>query len=240
MSAPLVLITIGYKNNVTPYAQAVARAGAIPLVAYAGDEGFTVPENISGVVLGGGASVEPSRYNAEHDPTIKRSIDIERDELEFSVLDQVIPRGVPILGICRGLQLLNVYHRGTLHQFLGYTDYKGNHRPDEHRAFLAHTVEASGGRLREILGEGQIHVNSIHRQGIHTLGEGLKATVYSPDGLIEGVETEDGSILAVQWHPEELAPTDLPSQRLFIDLVERARSYSQRHEAGVTKQLAGS
>ncbi|MBT2588363.1 gamma-glutamyl-gamma-aminobutyrate hydrolase family protein [Arthrobacter sp. ISL-95] len=238
MSAPLVLITIGYKNNVTPYAQAVARAGAIPLVAYAGDEGFTVPENVAGVVLGGGASVEPSRYNAEHDPTIKRSTDVERDDLEFSVLDQVIPRGVPILGICRGLQLLNVYHRGSLHQFLGYTDYKGNHRPEEHRAFLAHTVEARAGRLAELLGEGEIHVNSIHRQGIDTLGEGLKATVYSPDGLIEGVETDDGSILAVQWHPEELALTDPPSQRLFSDLVDRARAYSRRQTAEASKQLA--
>lgn len=240
MSAPLVLITIGYKNNVTPYAQAVARAGAIPLVAYAGDEGFTVPENVAGVVLGGGASVEPSRYDAEHDPTIKRSIDLERDDLEYSVLDQVIPRGVPILGICRGMQLLNVYHGGTLHQFLGYTAYDGNHRPEEHRAYLAHTVETKGGRLRTLLGEGNIHVNSIHRQGIHTLGRGLNPTVYSPDGLIEGIENEDGTILAVQWHPEELAPTDPPSQRLFVDLTERARSYSKSHETGATKQLTTS
>lgn len=221
MSKPLILITIGQRNDVTPYALSVSRAGGIPIVAHATDKGFEMPEGVDGVVLGGGASVEPARYGDEYDETIPKSQDLPRDAMEWAVLDAALEKQLPILGICRGMQVVNAYFGGTLHQFLKKTRYDGDHRPSEARNYLAHSVKTQGGRLAELLGE-ETGVNSIHRQGIHKVADNLEATVFAPDGLIEGLESKGGQVLAVQWHPEELTATDPASAALFEDLIERS------------------
>lgn len=221
MPKPFILITIGQRNDVTPYALSVSRAGGIPVIAHATEVGFEMPEGIDGVVLGGGASVEPARYGDVYDETIPKSQDLPRDAMEWAVLDTAVARKLPILGICRGMQVVNAYFGGTLHQFLKKTRYDGDHRPTEARDYLAHSVSTHGGRLAELLGD-ETGVNSIHRQGINQVAENLSPTVFAPDGLIEGLESEDGQVLAVQWHPEELTATDSASANLFADLIERS------------------
>ena len=128
--------------------------------------------------------------------------------LDARALEQVIERSLPALGICRALQVLNAMHGGTLHQHL--PDHEVNDKPED----TAHvvTVEA-GSRLARIVGTGELGVNSLHHQGIDRLGEGLRATAHSPEGLVEAVELESNEhLVAVQWHPGS-SPTARNSSR---------------------------
>ncbi|WP_162606230.1 gamma-glutamyl-gamma-aminobutyrate hydrolase family protein [Jiangella asiatica] len=231
MPAPLIVITAGHKTPPEPYEQAVERAGGQPRVVVPGDCVPDLPDDAAGLILAGGASVQPARYGSGIEPGVKPTMDLPRDELEWAILDQAIGRGLPIFGICRGLQVVNVYYGGSLHQELANTSYAPFHRPDQSRDHLAHPVRAHGGRLEGLLGSEQLWVNSIHRQGIKRIGAGLLATVFADDGLIEGVETPDGQVLAVQWHPEELAERDAAAHVLFADLVDRSRRLTR---VGVT------
>jgi putative glutamine amidotransferase len=134
---------------------------------------------------------------------------------------------LPVLGVCRGLQLMNLAAGGTLYQDLAdqmpgsikhdYFPFEGNHRRDH----LAHEVTvAAGSRIAGMLDADRVRVNSMHHQGIRDLGAGLVATATAPDGLIEGAESADGSFfVGVQWHPEALTDTDPRMRRLFDELV---------------------
>jgi len=129
------------------------------------------------------------------------------------LLDAAGSRRLPVLGVCRGIQVINVHRGGSLHQDLGNA---GFHNPGGERTLLAHSIALEGG--------GQQRVNSIHHQGLKALGEGLTVTARCPeDGLVEAFESEDGLVVAVQCHPEELTE-DAWARSLFEDLVERARS----------------
>lgn len=220
---PRVLLTVGHKTPTAPYTHAIAMAGAEVEVMLPG-AGIDLPSDIDGVVLAGGASVEPPRYGASIDEGLMPTMDIARDEMEFSVLDQALGKGIPVLGICRGFQVLNVYFGGTLHQALVRTGYDLPHRNDLARDALVHTVTATGGRLLDILGAEPRGVNSIHKQGVRDLAPGVAATGHSEDGLIEAFEALDGQVVAVQWHPEELVDADPAAAGLFTDLIARIRT----------------
>lgn len=223
MPAPLIVITAGHKTPPEPYEEAVRRAGGRPRTVLPSDTVPDLPGDAGGLILAGGASVEPARYGSGIEAGVTPTMDPPRDELEWAMIDQALGRGLPILAICRGLQVVNVYFGGTLHQELANTSYAPFHRPDQGRDHLAHPVRTHGGRLEELLGSDQLWVNSIHRQGVKRLGAGLLATVFADDGLVEGVETPDGQVLAVQWHPEELVAHDPAARALFADLIERSR-----------------
>ena len=139
---------------------------------------------VDGLVIIGGGDLDPTVYGHHPHPET-RSIDAERDAFDARALEQVIERSLPALGICRALQVLNAMHGGTLHQHL--PDHEVNDKPED----TAHvvTVEA-GSRLARIVGTGELGVNSLHHQGIDRLGEGLRATAHSPEGLVEAVELE--------------------------------------------------
>jgi len=198
-----------------PYLRAVEGVGAEPVNLPAGTA--TLPE-IDGLLLPGGWDVDPSRYGEEPDPKLG-PIDKELDDTELRLFTQARDRGLPVMGICRGQQVINVAMGGSLIQHL-----EGHEVRAYGRSHLAHAIEVDpGSELGRAAGEDEIRVNSFHHQAIDKLAPGLTQTARDDDGTIEGVETSDGLIVAVQCHPEELT-VDLPwAKRLFERFVDRAR-----------------
>jgi putative glutamine amidotransferase len=164
--------------------------------------------------------VDPSRYGADRRPETG-GVDPERDQVELDLLAAVLERGRPVLGICRGCQLVNVALGGTLHQHV--PEVTGlEHLRREPRDLISHTVVVEqGSLLHRITGRGEIEVNSIHHQAIDRLAPGLRPVGCAPDGTVEAVEDPGRSLLAVQWHPESLVPAE-PHAALFGWLVEAA------------------
>ena len=213
------------------YAGCVAEAGGVPVLLppFPGIE-HTVTR-LDGLILSGGGDIDPSAFGASQHPETN-TIRPDRDAAEFALVSAALTRGLPFLGICRGLQVLNVALGGTLHQHLPAVVGHNGHSPapDAHGS---HSVKiAPGTRLAGILDHGELSVPTHHHQAIDQLGQGLIATARAEDGIIEAVEhaasTTDGSghtgqsfMLAVQWHPEA---GDDP--RLFEALVAAARSSS--------------
>ncbi len=219
------------------YLDAVAGAGAMPvMIPPAAPDALTaVLGRVDGVLLIGGVDISPTCYGAAPLPACGAP-DPARDAAERVVLAAVRERGVPLLGVCRGLQMLNVAWGGTLWQDLpsqqpglkhDWFPAQG-HRDRTHRP---HAVEVqAGSRLAGIVGAGPLAVNSIHHQGIRALAPGLRATALAPDGLPEGLEAAAPGgpfLIAVQWHPEELL-ADPRHAALFAALAAAAAA----HRAG--------
>jgi len=198
-----------------PYRRAVEAAGAEPVdVPPTASE---LPE-VDGLLLPGGWDVDPSLYGEPEDEKLG-PIDRELDDAELRMFDQARRRDLPVLGICRGQQVINVAMGGTLVQHLDDHDVRGHGR-----SHLAHSIHVDpGSELARAAGEHQIRVNSFHHQAVKRLAGGLHESARGDDGTVEGVESDDGLIVAVQCHPEELT-TDLPwARRLFERFVARAR-----------------
>ncbi len=204
------------------YSAAVAAAGGVPLLipSLPHLEAAELWRGLDGLLLTGGGDVDPGRYGQPAAPETA-SVDVERDEVELSLSRFAAERTAPVLGICRGCQVLNVAFGGTLVQHL--PDVTGQpHLVPEPRSEPAHEVEvAEGSELRSILGPGSIEVNTVHHQGIAVLAPALRPVAWSPDGLVEGVEHRTRPILGVQWHPESMQH-DAAQRRLFEWLVESA------------------
>lgn len=204
------------------YAAAVAGAGGIPrlLPALASLPAADVADGLDGLLLTGGGDVNPARYGAPPSPEIG-GVDDERDEAELGLVDAALGRSVPILGICRGCQLLNVALGGTLLQHLPVVSTQP-HLLAAPRGEVVHTVHVEeGSQLHRALGRSAAGVNSIHHQGIDELAPGLRAVAWAEDGLVEAVEHRSAPVMAVQWHPESIIGQ--PGQLgLFEWLVRRA------------------
>ena len=198
-----------------PYRQAVIAAGAEPVDLVPGTK---VLPAVDGLLLPGGWDVDPSFYGESRDDKVEET-DIELDETELSLFRQAREREIPVLGICRGQQVINVAMGGSLVQHL-----EGHEVRALGRGHLAHTIEVDpSSELGQAAGEHKVRVNSLHHQAIKRLGEGLQQTARGEDGTVEGVESDDGLIVAVQCHPEELT-TDMPwARKLFERFVARAR-----------------
>ena len=200
------------------YADQVAAAGGIPVLLPPMPGVATAVDRLDGLLLTGGGDIDPARYGAQQHPRTGR-VSVPRDAAELELLDAATAAGLPVLGVCRGLQLLNVARGGTLHQHLpndaGHTPAPGT--------FGSHPVRvAAGSRLAGILGANGagVDVPTAHHQAVERLGDGLVATAWAEDGVIEAVEPSaagDPFLLAVQWHPE--AGTD---PRLIEALVAAA------------------
>jgi putative glutamine amidotransferase len=225
----VIIVTAGYYTDIRPYASAIADAGGVPIVLLPSQVEVHLESYVDGVVLPRGKDVHPHRYGHNVDPEIDGTVDKPRDHLEFAILQLAIERGLPVLDICRGLQLINIFYRGTLHLNMPSHKIFQNtvHHRKHARDFLAHKITAGSHRLQGILGSNSFQVNSIHKQGIVSLGVSICSTITAEDSLVEGVESVDGQVLGIQWHPEELAPTQSQSAALFIDLVSRAGARSQ-------------
>jgi putative glutamine amidotransferase len=197
------------------YRRAVTAAGAEPIDLVPGTT--TLPE-LDGLLLPGGWDVDPSFYGEQRDEKVGDT-DPELDETELTLFRQARERQIPVLGICRGQQVINVAMGGSLVQHLEDHDARALGR-----SHLAHTIEVDpASELGKAAGEDEIHVNSLHHQAIKRLADGLQESAHGEDGTVEGVESNDGLIVAVQCHPEELTG-DLPwARKLFERFVARAR-----------------
>jgi putative glutamine amidotransferase len=203
-----------------PYRRAVTAAGADPVDVVPGTK--SLPE-VDGLLLPGGWDVDPSFYGERRDEKVEET-DPELDEMELSMFRQARERDLPVLGICRGQQVINVAMGGSLVQHL-----EGHEVRALGRKHLAHTIEVDpASELGQAAGEHKVRVNSLHHQAIKKLGQGLQQSARGEDGTVEGVESDDGLIVAVQCHPEELT-TDLPwARKLFERFVARARGRRQK------------
>lgn len=214
------------------YTRAVSSAGGLPVAVPLGLgeadlEGLLT--RLEGIIFTGGGDVEPQRYGSSPHPLVD-AVDADRDRVELFLLEQTLRRRLPFLGICRGLQVLNVGLGGTLYedildQHAGAMQHQ--YSPDWPRDYLAHTVKICRGTLLSlIIGRDVVGVNSLHHQGIRRLADGLAPTAYAPDGLVEAVELHDYSFgLAVQWHPEWLTMHQ-PMQMVFSNFIQAAENGS--------------
>lgn len=193
----------------TAYVRALEQAGLVPLAvptmlaAELAAAGLTAAR---GLVLTGGEDVAPERYGATPHPRLG-DVDPIRDAAELALIEAARARRVPILAICRGIQILNVALGGTLYQDLE-SERPGTVRVPHSDETSSHTIRVAAGSLLErTLGMRTATVNSRHHQAIRDLAPGLKAVAWADDGLIEGAEPADANaswMLAVQWHPEDL------------------------------------
>lgn len=196
------------------YARAVIEAGGIPVHLPIDLDPARVVDRLDGILLSGGADIAPARYqraleNDDYPP------EEERDEFEFQALTQAISHELPVLGICRGFQLINVHAGGTLHQHVPV--HAGFDSPPHTHL---HDVAIQPDSLLGTMYGAERAVNSLHHQTVDDLGPGLRATATSPDGTIEGIEHESLPIVAVQWHPEMMATRS--TDPIFTWLVDQA------------------
>jgi putative glutamine amidotransferase len=206
------------------YVDAVVRVGALPLAIPVLDPGLAdaALDAVDGLVLSGGGDVDPRRYGQLPVPEIY-GVDERRDEWELSLVRAALGRGVPVLAVCRGAQVLNVAFGGTLVQDLAsITD--DEHRATDLRDRVVHPVDIEPfSKLAEVVGAGRIGANTLHHQAVCEVGSGLRAVAWAHDGTIEAIESDDArSVLGVQWHPELLVHRT-PHRRLFEWVVTEAR-----------------
>jgi len=180
-----------------------------------------VLDSLDALVITGGYDLDPARYGQPPHPATDRPR-TDRDAWEFALLRGALDRGLPVLGICRGAQVLNVAFGGTLHQQLPDVLGHSGHRAG-HGVFARLPVRTvAGTRLAALLGE-SVDAPCYHHQAIDKVGDGLVVSAWDPDGVVEAVELPGESfVLAVQWHPEQ----SLDDLRLFKAVVEAARSYA--------------
>lgn len=215
----------------------VEAAGGIPVVIPSLAQRLdyrALLQRLDGLLLTGGASnIEPEFYGSESEqPNSPR--DRLRDETTLALISEAVAIGVPVFGICRGLQEMNVALGGTLHQRVHRVQGKFDHREDEsvpieQQYGLAHRVSLQpGSLLAGLSSENEIDVNSVHGQGIDRLAPGLRIEALAPDGLIEAVSLPSASVFtcAVQWHPEWFAQTTPFCRALLAAFGAACREYA--------------
>jgi putative glutamine amidotransferase len=209
------------------YMRAIELAGGMPVVLPPLGHDMIGPllERLSGVCLSGGPDIDPEGYGEhERDPHLG-STERELDAYELAIAQLADARGMPILGICRGSQALNVARGGTLHQHVE------GHRQTEPGRVATHTVRIEpASRLAQVMGVTELDVNSFHHQAAARLGRGLRAVAWAPDGTVEGIEDDGPDLyLGVQWHTESLVDRG-EHLALFRELVDEAAAYEQGAE----------
>jgi putative glutamine amidotransferase len=208
------------------YARAVQRAGGIPVVLppIPPEQVPALAARLQGVCLSGGPDLDPAGYDARADAELG-PVEPELDAFELALARHADAAGLPILGICRGCQVLNVARGGTLHQHLpAVTRGLVNHRQLEPGRVPTHVVRVEAGtRLAGIVGgPGELEVNSFHHQAADRIGAGLRPVAWAPDGVVEGLEDPNAPfLLGVQWHAETLIER-LEHLALFEALVDAA------------------
>jgi putative glutamine amidotransferase len=225
---PANFADLGMDLHVGGYADSVERAGGIAVLLPCSDSAIAALDRLDGVVLSGGSDVDPARYGQQPHPTVT-DVDHERDRIEIEIARVAIERRLPLLAVCRGMQVLNVALGGTLIQHLepGHGDHHAAWDLDPDG--VAHTVTFEAGSLAAACYGASVGVNSLHHQAVDRLAEALAPTGRATDGTVESTELPGHPLLAVQWHPELMPGDPEPS---FAWLVATARTTSHLSRSG--------
>jgi len=200
MNKPVIGITTdiedGYLKLKQNYCEAIAMSGGIPMLIPPAEDPVLYAERINGLLIPGGDDLNPSYYHEEILPQVK-TVARQRSEFEMSLLNEILKIHKPVLGICYGMQLLNVFFGGSLYQDIAsQLEVEINHKKDYHIIVITEN---------RFLEEGRFSVNSTHHQAVKEPGNNLSPFAYSPDNLIEAFYLKDYDFLVgVQWHPERL------------------------------------
>jgi putative glutamine amidotransferase len=218
------------------YVRRLVAEGAIPcLIPLLPDDLATsrvIYDRLDGLFLTGGYDIDPSRYGEERLPVCGSS-DTARDAVELTLLDWAAADSMPVWGVCRGAQVINVAAGGTLYQDLrsqvpNTTKHDCFPTPGGYqRDTLIHEIQVNPEtRLGRLLGVSHAQVNSMHHQGIKAIGRGLATNAVAPDGVVEGIEgTGDQFLIGTLWHPEELVDTQPAMRRLLVAFMDAARAF---------------
>ena len=241
MNPPLIAVSTSVTVGTYPerayvnasYLNAVQQAGGVPVPLppqLTEAARAQILERVHGVLLTGGGDVDPARFGETPHATTG-DVSAARDTLEIELTRWAVATHVPLLAVCRGLQVLNVALGGSLYQDIpselgSPLDHSQAALQGKARHVPTHHVKVrDGSRLAGILGALDVDVNSFHHQAIKRLGGGLADVAWAPDSIVEGVEltAPDQFVVGVQWHPEEMVGSDRAALNLFAALVQRAR-----------------
>ncbi|MEM6530831.1 MAG: gamma-glutamyl-gamma-aminobutyrate hydrolase family protein, partial [Chloroflexota bacterium] len=212
------------ENLPSQYVDSVRRAGGLPLMLPPGDDWRELLDTVDAVIVTGGADVNPAAYNGNvNHPAVQKLVP-DRDAFDLALTAHVVKAStMPVLFICRGLQVLNVALGGTLHEHLPDILNKDIHRGSD-GGWARHPITAvEGSLLADVMGTREAVTASGHHQAVRDIAPGMEITATAPDGVIEAITvTGRADLIAVQWHPEASAAEDPTQQRLFDWLVRRA------------------
>ena len=231
MSKPRIGVTCSPRRGPAYYAaylRAVEAAGGEPVTldpqpdGLEADQAAAMIHSIDGLLVPGGWDVDPPAYGEvrqEETPDVDPPLDLT----EIALVRAAVDEGVPVFGICRGQQVINVALGGSLRQHIDGHDYHGHPRD-----LLTHSIDVvPGSELSKVAPGDRLMVNSLHHQSVKEVAPGLHATAHSPDGVVEGIESADGMIVAVQCHPEELFAQQGWAMELFRSFVDRVAERNQ-------------
>lgn len=219
-----VALTFRNEAKIGPYEEALRGAGLEP-VRVSPQEPREL-RGLAGLLLTGGSDIDPARYGQP--PNGSQGVDAERDQLEAALLAEALAADLAVLAICRGVQLLNVAHGGSLIQHLAASEAhqkrcpgcQPGHHPPAHSVYIT-----EGSRLGEIMGPGAHEVNSRHHQAADRVGDGLVVSAVSSDGVIEALERRDRTfVVGVQWHPEDRVLVNPADRKLFEAFAAATRT----------------
>jgi putative glutamine amidotransferase len=222
-----IAVTYADARKAEPYNEALRMVGLEPVPIKAGDA--TSLAGVDGLLLTGGPDLDPHLYGQQLAPEAQKP-DNERDRMEFRLLGEALESNLPVLAICRGLQLFNVYHGGTLVQHLPGDPHRTKGRPADVSKPLHEISVTPETKLAAIVGNGQHAVNSRHHQAVDRLGNHIQVSAKSvKDEIIEGLERPDKAFaVAVEWHPEDQVRTDEKQLNLFRAFAKAVEARTAR------------
>lgn len=200
----------GYRRSYVneDYVDSVVQNGGVPFIIPFTENDEVIKaqlDHVQALILSGGHDLDPHDYHEEPEQKIG-AVWPERDHFDMLLLKLAEEKGIPVLGICRGAQIINVAHGGSLYQDLSYRSQKTLKHMQGHTPSLpTHGMKVTeGSKLAQILGKTEFEVNSFHHQTIKEVAPDLIESAVAPDGVVEGIENKAGTVIGVQWHPEML------------------------------------
>lgn len=218
------------------YISAIEHAGGIPILLPLIQDDSCIAESFSlldGLLLPGGPDVDPLLYAEEPQPVMGQ-LDVSKDRVEMSLIPRALELDLPILGVCRGIQILNVAAGGTLYQDVSMSSSNAlKHRQEAPGSYATHAISIQeGSRLLEILGQSEMRVNSFHHQAVKEPASGFVISAVTQDGIIEGIESPHHSfVIGVQFHAELMWQSNSSVNNLFAAFIRAAEAYKQQKSA---------